>query len=73
VLLVATPLGVAGGLYEGYRLTGGLVFLMAALLGFIAVAIAMVAATIRRERAAEIAATARPPSDSPRDPAEPRP
>jgi len=52
MLLVGTPLGVAGGLYEGYRLTGGLVFLMAALLGFVGVAIGMVVATVRREQAA---------------------
>jgi hypothetical protein len=50
ILLVTTPLGVAGGLYEGYRLAGGLVFLMAALLGFIGVAAATVVVTIRRER-----------------------
>jgi hypothetical protein len=56
ILLVGTPLGVAVGLYEGYRLAGGLVFLMAALIGFIAIAIGTVVATIRRERAAEAAA-----------------
>ena len=50
ILLVTTPLGVAGGLYEGYRLAGGLVFLMAALLGLIGVAIGTVVMTIRRER-----------------------
>ncbi|MCC7461776.1 MAG: hypothetical protein IT480_04850 [Gammaproteobacteria bacterium] len=58
VLLVATPIGVAGGLYEGYRLTGGLVFLMAVMLVVIGIAIATVVAAVRRERAAE-AATAR--------------
>lgn len=63
VLLVATPIGVAGGLYEGYRLTGGLVFLMAAMLAFIGVAIGSVVAVVRRERAAESAAAARPPED----------
>jgi hypothetical protein len=67
VLLVATPIGVAGGLYEGYRLTGGLVFLMAAMLAFIGVAIGSVVAVIRRERAAE-AAAARPPGHRDPDP-----
>lgn len=56
LLLLATPVGVAGGLYEGYRLTGGLVFLMAAMLALIGVAVGSVAAVIRRERAAEAAA-----------------
>ena len=63
VLLVAPPIGVAGGLYEGYRLTGGLVFLMAAMLAFIGVAIGSVVAVVRRERAAEAAAAARPLED----------
>jgi uncharacterized membrane protein len=58
LLLVATPLGVAGGLYEGYRLTGGLVFLMAVMLAFITVAIGTVVAVVRRERAADAAAAA---------------
>jgi hypothetical protein len=58
ILLVGTPLGVAVGLYEGYRLAGGLVFLMAALIGFIGIAIGTVVATIRREQAAEAAAAA---------------
>jgi hypothetical protein len=66
ILLVATPLGVAGGLYEGYRLAGGLVFLMAVLIGFIGVAIGTVVVTIRRERAAEAAAA---PGAKPQDPA----
>ncbi len=57
LLLVTTPIGVAGGLYEGYRLTGGLVFLMAAMLAFIGVALGTVVAVIRRERLAEAAAS----------------
>jgi len=51
LLLVTTPLGVAGGLYEAYRLAGGLVFLMAAMLGLIAAAVGTLVATARRERA----------------------
>ncbi|HEY5810996.1 MAG TPA: hypothetical protein VIT67_23695 [Povalibacter sp.] len=53
LLLVTTPVGVAFGLYEGYRLAGGLVFLMAAMLAVIGVATASVVMTIRRERREE--------------------
>jgi predicted MFS family arabinose efflux permease len=56
ILLVGTPLGVMIGLYEGYRLAGGLVFLMAALIGLVGIAAGTVVATKRRERAAEAAA-----------------
>ena len=57
MLLIATPLGVIGGIYEGYRLAGGLVFLMVALLLMITAAIGTVVATVRREAAAERART----------------
>jgi hypothetical protein len=53
LLLVTTPVGVAWGLYEGWRLAGGLVFLMAALIGLICVAMGSVVLTIRRERRQE--------------------
>jgi uncharacterized membrane protein YccC len=53
MLLVLTPIGVAGGLYEAYRFAGGLAILMGALLAFISVAMWSVARTIRREREAE--------------------
>ena len=53
LLLITTPIGLAIGLYEGYRLAGGLVFLMAAMIGVIAVAMGSVVLTIRKERAAE--------------------
>lgn len=53
LLLVTTPLGVAGAIYEAYRLAGGLVFLMVALMGLIAVAFGTLVMTIRREAAAE--------------------
>jgi predicted MFS family arabinose efflux permease len=53
LLLITTPIGLAIGLYEGYRLAGGLVFLMAAMIGVITVAMASVVLTIRREREAE--------------------
>ena len=52
LLLITTPIGLAIGLYEGYRLAGGLVFLMAAMIGVIAVAFGSVVLTIRRERRA---------------------
>ncbi len=53
LLLITTPVGLAVGLYEGWRLAGGLVFIMAALMGVIGVAMGSVVLTIRRERAAE--------------------
>ena len=53
MLLVSTPLGVAFGLVEGYRLAGGLVVLMAAMLGVIFIAAATVMRTARREQLAE--------------------
>ena len=52
LLLVITPLGVAGGLYEAYHLAGGLVLLMAALVGMLCAAFAQVVYTIRQERRA---------------------
>ena len=53
MLLVSTPLGVLGGLYEAYRLAGGLVILAAAMVGVLSVAAASVVLTIRREAAEE--------------------
>jgi len=50
---VTTPVGLVLGLYEGWRLAGGLVFLMAALMLVFGVAMASVVLTIRRERAEE--------------------
>jgi hypothetical protein len=55
ILLVSTPVGVALGLFEGYRLAGGLVFLMAAMLGVITAAAGTVVCTVRREQRAELA------------------
>jgi hypothetical protein len=49
ILLVSTPIGLGLGLYEAYRLAGGLVLLMAAMLGTIGAAMASVVRTIRRE------------------------
>jgi hypothetical protein len=53
LLLVSTPIGVVWGLVEAYRLAGGLVILMAALVGTMSTAAGSVVAIIRRERAAE--------------------
>jgi hypothetical protein len=58
LLLITTPLGVAGGIYEAHRLAGGLVFLMIALLLFISAAFAMLVHTIRKEQAEEAAKAA---------------
>jgi len=53
LLLVLTPVGLALGLYEGWRLAGGLVVIMAALMLFMSVALGTVVWTIRREREEE--------------------
>jgi hypothetical protein len=53
LLLVSTPFGVVWGLLEAYRLAGGLVLLMAAMVGTMAAGAGTVVATIRRERAAK--------------------
>lgn len=58
MLLVTTPIGVGWGIYEGFRLAGGLVFLMIALISLIGVAMGTVVATVRREKAAEDAVRA---------------
>lgn len=52
LLVITTPIGLAGGLYEGYRLAGGLVLIMAALICFMGAAMGSVILTIRKERAA---------------------
>ena len=52
LLLVTTPIGLIDGFYECYKLAGGLVFLMVALVGGLGVAMATVIATIRREGSA---------------------
>jgi uncharacterized membrane protein YfcA len=52
ILMVTTPIGVLEGFYECYKLAGGLVILMVAMVGVLGVALATVVATIRRESAA---------------------
>jgi hypothetical protein len=58
LLLVSTPLGVLGGLYEAYRLTGGLVILAAAFVTLLGAAAGTVVHTIRKESAAGRASVA---------------
>ena len=53
MLLIATPVGVIGGVYEAFRLAGGLAFLMIALLAMISAATGMLVMTIVREQRAE--------------------
>src|SRR5262245_26465901 len=52
MLLISTPLGMIGGVYEAFRLAGGLALLMIALMAMIAAAVAMLVLTIRREQRA---------------------
>jgi hypothetical protein len=58
LLLITTPIGVAGGVYEAFRLAGGLAFIMVALLLMISAAIGMLVMTIRKEEAQRLAAEA---------------
>ncbi len=51
ILLVSTPIGVAGGLFEALRLAGGLVVIMLAMLSLIGIAFGTVIVTARREEA----------------------
>jgi len=60
MLLVTTPIGLAEGFYECYRLAGGLLFLMVAMVGVMGVALATVIATIRREERASRSVAAAP-------------
>jgi hypothetical protein len=52
LLLVTTPIGLIEGFYECYKLAGGLLFLMVAMVGVLGAALATVIATIRREERA---------------------
>ena len=52
ILMVTTPIGLIEGFYECYKLAGGLVFLMVAMVGALGAAMATVIATIRREGSA---------------------
>ena len=56
MLLITTPIGVGFGIYEAFRLAGGLAFLMIALVSVIGAAMATVVVTVRREKREEEAA-----------------
>jgi predicted MFS family arabinose efflux permease len=56
LLLVMTPIGLAFGLYEGWRLAGGLVVIMAAMIALVSAAMLSVVLTVRREKRADAAA-----------------
>lgn len=58
LLLVSTPIGVILGVREGYRLAGGLVFLMIAMLLVVGAAVGLLVLTIRKEQAEERARAA---------------
>ena len=64
LLLVTTTLGLAIGLYEAWRLAGGLVFLLAAMMIGFGAAVAGLVVTIRREKAASQAGAARTDRDN---------
>jgi hypothetical protein len=49
LLYVTTPLGLIDGFYECWKLAGGLLFLMVAMVGVMVVALFSVVSTIRRE------------------------
>jgi hypothetical protein len=49
LLMVTTPLGLIDGVYECYKLAGGLVFIMLAMLVVMCAAFGTVVAAIRRE------------------------
>ncbi|HEX4049448.1 MAG TPA: hypothetical protein VHY19_01020 [Steroidobacteraceae bacterium] len=51
LLLVSTPLGMIWGLIEGWRLAGGLVVLMAFMMGVVGAGVASVVRIVRAEQA----------------------
>ena len=53
LLLIATPIGLAVGLYEGWRLAGGMVVVMAMFIAFLGFAFLTIVLTIRKERKQE--------------------
>lgn len=55
MLIVSTPIGLGFGIYEAFRLAGGLAFLMIALVSVIGVAMTTVVMTVRREKREELA------------------
>jgi hypothetical protein len=53
LLLVTTPVGVAGAIHEAFRLAGGLGFLMVMFMVMMSLAIGGLVLTIRKERRAD--------------------
>lgn len=53
MLLVSTPVGIVWGLFEGWRLAGGLVLLMAFMMAIVGAGVASVVHIVRSERAAD--------------------
>jgi hypothetical protein len=62
LLLVTTPLGLIDGVYECYKLAGGLVFIMLAMVTVMLCALLSVVLVIRREER-QRRTTSPPPSD----------
>lgn len=58
LLLVTTPVGMAGGLYSAYQFSPGLAFLMGGLMALVGCGIGTLVLIVREERAAETAAMA---------------
>ena len=64
LLLVTTPVGLVGGVYEAFRLAGSLAFLMIALILMISACFGMLIHTIRKERAEELERAAQAERDA---------
>lgn len=54
LLMVSTPVGMVWGLIEGWRMAGGLVFLMALMMGIVAAGVISVLRVVRAEAAAQV-------------------
>lgn len=52
LLLTTTPIGLAEGFYECYKLAGQLIFVMVGMVGVLVVAASTIVVTIRREERA---------------------
>jgi hypothetical protein len=62
LLLVSTPVGLAGGLYSAYQFSPGLAFLMGGLIALVGCGVGTLVLMVREEQAAE-AARARDAAD----------
>jgi len=50
LLLITTPLGLAAGVYEGYQLTGSLMWVFAGIIALFGAAVGWTVLRIRREQ-----------------------